>query len=234
MSSDRPSDAPSPGPESVQPQAPAAAATPQAPDATSSEFSLASLVRLRGAPLLQALEDHLAGSREHGEATASYAFATAVELRFDRSRSELVREATKLHDVGKLYVPAGLFGEDPASLSDADRAQLDGEFEAAYRIAQGAGIAANVSDWIRRAGRRFDGAGGKGPAGEAIPIESRIIRAACACDRSLARSEGSAARENLGERRRKAIAELNRQAGSELDPRVVDALSEALKRASPE
>jgi HD-GYP domain-containing protein (c-di-GMP phosphodiesterase class II) len=206
---------------------------PQAPEATSSESSLASLVRLRGAPLLEALEGHLAGSREHAEATASYAFATAVELRFDRSRAELVREAAKLHDVGKLYVPARLLSEDPASLSEAERAQLDGESEAAYHIAQGAGIAANVSDWIRRAGRRFDGAGNEGPAAEAIPIESGIIRAACACDSVLARSD-AAAGADLNTRRGNAIIALKRQAGSELDPRAVDALAEVLKRASAE
>jgi HD-GYP domain-containing protein (c-di-GMP phosphodiesterase class II) len=200
-------------------------------EANTSQFGLGSLVRMRGAPLIEALDRHLPGSREHAEATASYAFATAVELRFDRSRSELVREAAKLHDVGKLYVPARLLTEDPASLSDADRAQLDGESEAAYHIAQGAGIAANVSDWIRRAGRRFDGAGNEGPAEEAIPIESRIIRAACACDSVLARSD-AAAGADLDTRRGNAIIALKRQSGTELDPRVVAAFAAVLDRAT--
>ena len=37
----------------------------------------AELARANGATLLDALEDHRPGSREHAEATASYAFATA-------------------------------------------------------------------------------------------------------------------------------------------------------------
>ena len=38
---------------------------------------LAALTRERGAPLLEALERHSPGAREHAEATASYAFVVA-------------------------------------------------------------------------------------------------------------------------------------------------------------
>jgi HD-GYP domain-containing protein (c-di-GMP phosphodiesterase class II) len=225
MSWDRPSDAPSPAPETERRPA-------RGREAATSEFSLGSLVRMRGAPLIEALERHVPGSREHAEATASYAFATAVELGYDRSHSELVREAAKLHEVGKLYVPAYVLGKDPTGLSAAERAQLDGRFEAAYRVAHGAGIAGGVCGWILRARERFDGRGAEELAADAIPVESRIIRASCACDRALSTPPDASASREPSERHRRAIDGLRGQAGAELDPRVVEALTAVLERAA--
>jgi HD-GYP domain-containing protein (c-di-GMP phosphodiesterase class II) len=225
MSWDRPSDAPSPEPDG--PDEP-----PRVSEANTSEFGLGSLVRMRGAPLIEALERHLPGSREHAEASASYAFATAVELGYDRSHSELIREAAKLHEVGKLYVPAYVLGQEPDALSDAERAQLDSQYEAGYRVVHGAGIAGGVCGWILRARERFDGHGPEELAADAIPVESRIIRATCAADRVLARPETAASGPDIAERRRNAITELRGQAGTELDPRVVDAFAAVLERAT--
>jgi HD-GYP domain-containing protein (c-di-GMP phosphodiesterase class II) len=225
MSWDRPSDAPSPAPEA----APRPARGREAP---TSEFSLGSLVRMRGAPLIDALERHAPGSSEHGEATASYAFATAVELGYDRSHSELVREAAKLHEVGKLYVPAYILGKDATSLSASERAQLEGQFEAGYRVAHGAGIAGGVCGWILRVRERFDGSGPEALAADAIPVESRIIRAACACDGVLGSPAGAPADPGRGDRPRRTIDTLREQADQELDPRVVEALAAVLERAA--
>jgi HD-GYP domain-containing protein (c-di-GMP phosphodiesterase class II) len=225
MSWDRPSDVPSPAPD-------AAAEPSRAREAGTSEFGLSSLVRMRGAPLIEALDRHLPGSREHAEASASYAFATAVELGYDRGHSELIREAAKLHEVGKLYVPAYVLGKEPASLSDAERAQLDGQYEAAYRVAHGAGIAGGVCGWILRARERFDGRGAEELAADAIPVESRIIRATCAADRILASPSTASASADLADRRRNATDELRGQAGHELDPRMVEAFAAVLSRAT--
>jgi HD-GYP domain-containing protein (c-di-GMP phosphodiesterase class II) len=225
MSWDRPSDAPSPAPD--DPDEPA-----RVREANTSEVGLGSLVRMRGAPLIEALDRHLPGSREHAEASAAYAFATAVELGYDRSHSELIREATKLHEVGKLYVPAYVLGQDPAALTDDERAQLDGQYEAGYRVAHGAGIAGGVCGWILRARERFDGRGPDELAAEAIPVESRIIRATCAADRVLASPEIASPGADIAKRRRKAIEELYARAGTELDPRVVAAFAAVLDRAT--
>ena len=66
MSWDRPSAVPSSDPEAM---------------------SVATLVKARGAALLDALELHLPGARDHADGTASYAFATAAELGLDRERA---------------------------------------------------------------------------------------------------------------------------------------------------
>ncbi len=208
MSSDHPSDARS---------RPAEGATPE----------LASLLRTRGGPLVEALERHLPGSRDHAEATASYAFAAAVGLRFDRTQCEVAREAAMLHDIGLIYVPAAIAAKAASERDPHEAATWANHFEAGYRLARGAGIPEYVCSWLLRAGERFDGTGPERMAGEQIPIESRLIRAACACQTALAAGGGEQPRLEA------AIAELRGRAGSDLDPRVVTALLTILEPAAP-
>jgi HD-GYP domain-containing protein (c-di-GMP phosphodiesterase class II) len=211
MSSDRPSDVPS---------SPA-----EAPD---SQLGLAALLRSRGAPLVEGLERHQPGAGEHAEATASYAFATAVELGFERPQCEVARETAKLHEIGLVYVPANLLGKPARERGETEAAAFDGHFEAGYRLALGSGIPEHACEWLLRARERYDDAGPEGLAAEAIPIESRIIRAACRCDTALAGAD------DAGERSPAAFAieQLARGAGNELDPRVVAALTAILERAA--
>ena len=122
--------------------------------------------------------DHRPGSREHAEATASYAFATAVELGFERERAEAVREAARLHDVGMVYVPTAVLAAAPEQLSPEGRALIDSHPAYGAKLALGAGIPDAVCDWIRATGERFDGGGPGGLAGERIPLEARIVRVA--------------------------------------------------------
>jgi HD-GYP domain-containing protein (c-di-GMP phosphodiesterase class II) len=211
MSSDRPSDVPSPTAE------PAA-----------SELGLAILLRSRGASLVEALERHRPGAREHADAAASYAFAAAVELGFERTQCEVAREAAMLHEIGLVYVPAELLGKPAGQRDEAEAAAFEGHFEAGYRLARGAGIPEHACDWLLRARERYDGGGPDGLAADAIPIESRIIRAACSCDTALARAEGAGGKPPIAF----AIDKLARGAGNDLDPRLVGALTAILERAA--
>jgi HD-GYP domain-containing protein (c-di-GMP phosphodiesterase class II) len=191
---------------------------------------LAAVVRERGAPLLDALEERLPGGLEHAEATASYAFAAAAGLGLARDLCEAIREAARLHDVGRLYVPTKLLSTPPGELSSTDLQTVTRQFEWGYRLAVGAGISEPVSQWIRWAGERFDGTGPSGIAGEDIEVASRVIRAACTCDLLLA---APTAREIPAfERRRLVIGTLRAKAGSELDPAVVEALATMLSRSA--
>jgi HD-GYP domain-containing protein (c-di-GMP phosphodiesterase class II) len=80
--------------------------------------------------------------------------------------------------------------------------------------------------WVRHHHERFDGHGYPDAlAGEEIPLESRIILVADAfeamtSDRPYRKAPGHDF----------AIGELQRHAGSQFDPRVVDALCRALDR----
>jgi HD-GYP domain-containing protein (c-di-GMP phosphodiesterase class II) len=110
-----------------------------------------------------------------------------------------------------------------ASGEGADRSH----FEAGRELARGAGVPGEVSDWILHTRERFDGDGPGALAGDAIPIESRIARAACACDLALADPSGDA---TPTERRHRAGEELRSRSGTELDPGVVEALCAVLDR----
>jgi putative two-component system response regulator len=208
MSSDPPSAGPSSTPD------PGAGAEP--------EPGRAAIVEALGSPLVDALETHLPGARRHAESTAGFAFAASVDLGHGRERAELIREAAKLHDVGMVYVPVAILRRPPEELDPAERTLIDSHLEAAYRLTLGAGIPEDVCGWILRTRERWSGGGPEGLAGEAIPLESRMIRVACAADLMLA---------SLGSEQ--TIASLRAAAGSELDPPVVEVLSGVLTRVAP-
>jgi HD-GYP domain-containing protein (c-di-GMP phosphodiesterase class II) len=186
--------------------------------------TLATLVRARGATLLDALERHLPGSRHHADGTASYAFALSAELTRDRSHAEAVRATARLHEVGKLYLPTAALARPRAGLGAEEAALLEAHPAYGARLAAGAGIPDQACGWIGAAGERFDGTGAQGLAGERIPLEARIIRVACACE-SLLAAPGSADAQA-------AIAELRGRGGAELDPGLVERLAAIVARAA--
>jgi hypothetical protein len=124
---------------------------------------LPQLIRERGEPLLEALEQDSPGSRDRADAAGAYALATAVGLGFGRPEAELCREAARLADVGRIYG-----AESP--------------HEAGAQLARVAGVPEIVCDWILGVGERYDGTGPQGLSGSEIPVFSRIIRAAKRCD----------------------------------------------------
>jgi response regulator RpfG family c-di-GMP phosphodiesterase len=219
MSSDPPSAAPSAAPDQ----------TPDPAEGAAEELSLIPLVRSRGAALIDALEAHYPGSREQAEAASTYAFATAVELGLDRSAAELTREAAKLHDIGRVYVPAETLAKPAWNRAGEEAADVEGHHEKGAQLALGAGIPEQVCEWIRLGAERYDGGGPRGLRGETIPLQARISRAAYAAYAALT-AEG-AERGPDGSRRNPADT-LRGSAGRELDPRVVDALAEVLDRAA--
>jgi HD-GYP domain-containing protein (c-di-GMP phosphodiesterase class II) len=192
------------------------------------EARLAALLRERGAPLLEALERHLPGAREHADGTASYAFVGAVAIGFDRTQCDVAREAARLHEIGLVYVPSEVIARPVSARDDDEIATYETHFEAGYRLARGAGLPDVACGWLLRARERFDGGGPEGLAGGRIPIESRLIRAACVCQTALA--AGALPGEPSAPER--ATAALSRQAAAELDPAIVAALTGVLERAS--
>lgn len=203
MSSDPRSDVPSPGPEQHE------------------------LISARGADLLEALEARLPGSHRHADSTASWALAIAVELDLERGRALSVRETARLHSIGMIYLPAELLGRPEWELSAEDLSAYDEQAQAAGRLAAGADVPPAPAAWLAHWRERFDGRGKLGLVGGAIPLESRIIRAACAFDAALAGARHSGAANPTG----LALDWLRGLDGVELDPAVTGALVRALERA---
>jgi HD-GYP domain-containing protein (c-di-GMP phosphodiesterase class II) len=175
--------------------------------------------------LLGALADRLPGAREHADATAAYAFATAVQLGLDRHECMLVRVAGRLHEVGKLYVARELLATPAERLSPAQSEELARHAAAGYKLALGTGVPRRACEWILQSEERFDGGDDPThPGGAEIPLGSRIVATACEYDR-LARAHADG-----GERL--AMIALIERAGGRLDPMTVDALARVVEHAA--
>jgi HD-GYP domain-containing protein (c-di-GMP phosphodiesterase class II) len=165
------------------------------------------------AALLEALQRHSQSARDHAESTATYAFAAAAEVGLGRDECELVRVAARLHEVGLLY---------------SDSATLGTSQEETYRLARGAGVDEEVCRWLLRTRERFDGTGPEELAGEAIPVQSRLIRAACVFHAAATEPAPG----DDGPPHSRGLDRIRTQAGSELDPEVVAAVVTAVERAA--
>ena len=159
---------------------------------------------------------------------AHFAALTAQEMGLPPERVELLRRAGLVHDIGKLTVPEmllfkpnGLTAEERRLVQDhaAAGADLLGEYDALQEIAP----------FVRHHHERYDGQGyPDGLAGEAIPLEARILAlsdaaAALAASRSFRRT-------GLGEGLGAVVAALEAQAGTRFDPAAVAAFARAIQR----
>jgi HD-GYP domain-containing protein (c-di-GMP phosphodiesterase class II) len=91
------------------------------------------------------------------------------------------------------------------------------------------GLLGGVGPYVRSCHEHWDGAGyPDGLAGEEIPLVARIV---CACDAWSAMTTDRSYRSALS--RDAAAAELQRCAGSQFDPRVVEALVAMASSSAP-
>lgn len=177
-----------------------------------------------GRPLLDALAERLPAAARRAEIAAVLAAALAAELIADEQERDLVREAARIQEVGKLYVPAELVRRPLAGLDEGERAQLDAHYEHGRDLARGAGVPDRVCGWILHARERWDGAGPTSLAGVDIPLASRIV--ATTREYLDAPMQPGVAG---GDPRAAALARLEAVSGSILDP---DLASRAIRLAA--
>jgi putative nucleotidyltransferase with HDIG domain len=162
-------------------------------------------------------DDHYTG--EHSRGVVALSVEIAQELGMTERDQRLVEFGALLHDVGKLRVPNEIINK-PGPLDDDEwaimrRHTIDGE----AMLAPVGGMMHEVGRIVRGSHEDWDGTGyPDGLAGEQIPLASRIV--SCA-DAYSAMTTDRSYRKALGHD--KAIAELRRCAGTQFDPRVVEA-----------
>lgn len=166
--------------------------------------------------LAEALDLRFSGSARHSETVGRYAEMMAVELGIPQERVARVRLAGILHDIGKVAVPDAILHK-PGKPTEEEWATIRRHPELGAQILEHPSLA-DVRRWVAAHHERPDGKGYPlGLSGTAIPVEARILAVADAyeamtSDRSYRASIGHEA----------ARAELQRFAGSQFDPAVVE------------
>ncbi len=128
--------------------------------------------------------------------------------------------AAELHDVGKVAIPDSILSK-PAPLDAGEWVFMRRHTVIGERILSAAPSMTAVATIVRATHERRDGDGyPDGISGEAIPMAARII---AVCDAYDAMVSGRPYRPPLDHAR--ALAELRDCAGTQFDPRVVDAFA---------
>ena len=163
----------------------------------------------------------------HSETVAELCVATAQRLGLPPADVERLRWAALLHDVGKLALPSTVL-DKPLELTSLEWELVKRHPLESTRIIGDVDRFRDQLDGVRHHHERFDGAGyPDGLAGEEIPIDARIIAVADAFDAMTANRSY-----RLPVDREQALLRIERGAGSQFDPRVVEAFA-AVVRALP-
>jgi HD-GYP domain-containing protein (c-di-GMP phosphodiesterase class II) len=130
-----------------------------------------------------------------------------------------------LHDVGKIRIPSSIINK-PAALDADERALIETHtIEGQRMLEQVGGLLGAIGRLVRSCHEHWDGAGyPDGLAGRDIPLIARIV---CACDAFSAMTTDRPYR--VARTEREALDEMLRCAGTQFDPRVVDALVRAVQ-----
>jgi diguanylate cyclase (GGDEF)-like protein/putative nucleotidyltransferase with HDIG domain len=174
--------------------------------------------------LAETVDLRFSGSARHSETVGRYAEMMARELGLSEQRRARVQLAGRLHDIGKVGVPDSILGK-PAKLTDEEFSIIKRHPELGAQILEHQSLA-DVRQWVAAHHERPDGRGYPlALAGDAIPIEARILAVA---DSYEAMTSDRAYSASLGHDA--ARAELERCAGTQFDPRVVKAFLAVLQR----
>jgi diguanylate cyclase (GGDEF)-like protein len=155
---------------------------------------------------------------EHVHDVAGLAAGVGRELGLNELQvADLVR-AAELHDVGKIAIPDSIL-QKPESLDPREEEFMRRHTLIGESILSAGPALAGVGQLVRSSHERYDGAGyPDGLRGAEIPLASRIV---FVCDAFAAMTADRPYREGMGEE--VAVAELERCAGTQFDPVVVDA-----------
>ena len=140
----------------------------------------------------------------------------------------MLRRAALLHDIGKVAVRAEVL-DKPARLTDEEFDEIKLHSNVGAAMLHHAGLL-EESSWVRHHHERLDGAGyPDGLAGEAIPLEARILFVADSFEAMTSDRPYRA-----GMTVEAALDELRRCAGTQFEPRLVELFSALVERGEVE
>jgi diguanylate cyclase (GGDEF)-like protein len=179
------------------------------------------------ASLAKAVDARDTYTGRHSERVTELAARVAVRLGLDAEQVELTRVAASLHDLGKLAIPEEML-KKAGTLTDSERLVLERHPQIGFRMLDSLGVDL-IAHLVLHHHERWDGAGyPDGLSGEQIPLGSRIIFVTDAYDAMTSDRLYRPKRSS-----RAALAELERCAGTQFDPRIVAAFREEIEESSP-
>lgn len=178
--------------------------------------------------LAEALDLRDAGTALHSQTVGRLCEQMALELGLPKDRVERVRLAGILHDIGKIGVPDAILRK-PGPLDEEELFQMRRHPEVCARLL-GAGELEDIRSWVIAHHERVDGKGyPAGLKGDEIPLEAAILAVGDAFE---AMTTDRVYRPAIGEVA--ARKELHECAGTQFDPRVVEAMDAVLERGGLE
>jgi HD-GYP domain-containing protein (c-di-GMP phosphodiesterase class II) len=163
-------------------------------------------------------DDHYTGA--HSRQVVELVVAVSKQIGIGPDEQRDAEFVALLHDVGKIRIPPQIINK-AGPLDATERALIETHtIEGERMLEQVGGLLAHVGHLVRSCHEDWDGNGyPDGLAGDAIPLVARIVST---CDAFSAMTTDRSYRRGLSHDQ--ALAELRRCAGSQFDPRVVEAL----------
>jgi putative nucleotidyltransferase with HDIG domain len=174
--------------------------------------------------LAQSIEEKDEYTKAHSERMIRNATLMVEKLGLPEDLKEPIRFAALLHDIGKIDIPDAILLKK-AALEKSEQKQMRTHPARGASLIKHIKFLKSVAPIILHHHERWDGKGyPKGLKGEEIPIGARII---CILDTYDAITSNRPYSDSRG--REWATKELQDCAGTQFDPRVVDAFVEILK-----
>ena len=172
---------------------------------------------------MQALHESEPDLSHHMREVAALSHAVGRRLNLSNEALDELTRAAELHDVGKMAIPDAVWNR-PGPLGEKDLELVRQHTIVAERILNVAPPMRGVARLVRASHERYDGEGYPDRlVGDEIPLGARIITV---CDAFEAMIAERCYREPLEVP--EALAELRRCAGTQFDPKVVEAFCEEL------
>jgi HD-GYP domain-containing protein (c-di-GMP phosphodiesterase class II) len=125
--------------------------------------------------IVQKKDPYTAG---HQRRTSQLACAIGREMGLQREQIRVIRIASLLHDLGKVFIPAEFLSK-PGKLSEAEFSMIKAHPDADYQILKTIDFSCAIADIVHQHHERLDGSGYPlGLKGDAIYLESKIIAVA--------------------------------------------------------
>jgi HD-GYP domain-containing protein (c-di-GMP phosphodiesterase class II)/GGDEF domain-containing protein len=166
--------------------------------------------------------------RSHSEEVSRYVAAVAARMDLDPRRREELLFGSLLHDVGKIGISERILLK-PERLTQEEFSVIKLHPRIGHRLVSGIPALAGIAPAVLHHHERYDGSGyPSGLAGERIPLEARIIGVADSFSAMTAARPYSKAMAPED-----ACTELERCAGTQFDPEVVQLFVEAVRERPP-